>query len=136
MTQNRDELKEKIAEAIRDGRAYEATSSDIAETVLSAIEQSGCTICPNEPTEGMKRAGHEMMPVETVYWIEDGKIHERFKAPHECVLPEKPYKAMLSSSPFNTPIVDADFVNRCSDDLRASLDRFEEAQRADTDPST
>jgi hypothetical protein len=101
MTHNRDELKEKLARAISREDGFQAgESSDFeswhweeslphAEACLSAIEQSGCTICPNEPTIDhywkaaelhFKRAGTDLMPLD--------KASANF------------WKAMLSSSPF------------------------------------
>jgi hypothetical protein len=83
MTQNRDELNSKIAEAMKD----RATTwggltkwDELAEACLSAIEQSGCTICPNEPDAKMASAG-------IVCWTQNGSLKDT-------------YKAMLSSSPF------------------------------------
>jgi hypothetical protein len=88
MTHNRNELKELIAEALKrvvsDFYTHKTDVSPTAETnaeaCLSAIEQSGCTICPNEPDAKMASAG-------IVCWTQNGSLKDT-------------YKAMLSSSPF------------------------------------
>jgi hypothetical protein len=95
MTHNRNELKELIAEALKrvvsDFYTHKTDVSPTAETnaeaCLSAIEQSGCTICPNEPTRPMLEAARD--------WST-----EIYGKPVGNGAASGVLKAMLSSSPF------------------------------------
>jgi hypothetical protein len=68
MTHNRDELKEKMTTAIAEFWGENDHPADAAEACLSAIEQSGCTICPNEPTDEQLESAADIGGASAAYW--------------------------------------------------------------------
>lgn len=48
-----------------------------------------------EPTNEMKQAGKERMPVEVDYWLENGRLHCKVRPEAKCVQPESIYTAMI-----------------------------------------
>jgi hypothetical protein len=89
---NREELKEKIAEVLRShstGIPFVNLSLERAEEILTVIEGTGCTICPNEPTLSQ---------------VHDGFFELRYydkKQSKEGFLATAMYRAMLSASPLS-----------------------------------